>query len=270
MNHTFNVHRFALMVRFDTAEKGRNYAMMAAVLIFCLLAMMVPVALSDEYSNFLEILHYFALMMILLFGGSLYTSSAFSQFSSLNTGISALMIPASKLEKFLSSLLLNFAFTIPFLIFFWQLHYSTIDIANGKLPAVGSKYRYIPHDFLQYFTYSYIVIQATVFLGSIYFKKSAYIKTAALFIGFVFLVGILNYAVAARLSANPSRLNSFPFAGWKLWYYYEEGVSRAKYIAGFYHITYSDGMSLALQAFVVFFAIMLWTCAYFQLKEREI
>jgi hypothetical protein len=76
MNQTFNIHRFTLMLRLDWADKGKNYLLMACVLISCLLILMVPVALSDEYGNFREVLHYFALIMILLLGGSLYTSNA--------------------------------------------------------------------------------------------------------------------------------------------------------------------------------------------------
>lgn len=270
MNQTFDIHRFTLMLRLDWAEKGRNSLLMASVLTFCLLAMMAPIALYDEYSNFREILQYFALMMILLFGASLYTSSAFSQYSASDTGIAALMLPASQTEKFLSSLLINLVFVIPFLIFFWQFHYFITDFANEKLPVNGEKYRYIPNDFMLYSTYCYLGIQSAVFLGSIYFRKSSYIKTAALVIGFAFVTTIANLMLATGLASNPSKFVAFPLSGWKLWYYSKDGVSRPEYAAGFYHMTFPPEVFTALQVFAVFTALMLWTCAYFQLKEREI
>lgn len=258
------------MLRLDWAEKGKNYLLMACVLIFCLLALMVPVVLSNEYSNFREILHYFALIGILLLGGSLYTSNAFSQYSTSDTGIAALMLPASRTEKFLSSLLINLAFVVSFVVFFWQFHYWIMDVANRSLPAASDKYRYIPEDFMLYSTYSYFGIQSAVFLGSIYFRKSAYIKTAAAFIGFGFVVTLTNLFFATSLASNPSKIATFPLTGWKLWYYSKDGVSRPEYIAGFYHLTFPPAVFTALQIFSVFIALMLWASAYFQMKEREI
>jgi hypothetical protein len=270
MNQTFNIHRFTLMLRLDWAEKGRNSLLMASVLIFCMLAMMVPIALYDEYSNFREMLQYFAMITILLFGGSLYTSNAFSQYSASDTGIAALMLPASQTEKFLSSLLINLVFVIPFLIFFWQFHYFITDYANEKLPVKGDKYRYIPKDFMLYSTYCYLGIQSAVFLGSIYFRKSSYIKTAALVIGFAFVTTIANLMLAAGLTSNPSKFVAFPLTGWKIWYYPNDEIARPEYAAAFYHMTFPPEVFTALQVFAVFTALMLWACAYFQLKEREI
>ncbi|WP_342087153.1 hypothetical protein [Dyadobacter sp. OTU695] len=270
MNQTFNIHRFTLMLRIDWADKGKNYLLMAGVLISCLLILMVPVALSDEYGNFREVLHYFALIMVLLLGGSLYTSNAFSQYSASDTGIAATMLPASGVEKFLSSLLINLLFVISFLVFFWQFHYWIIDIANKNLPASSDKYRYIPEDFMLYSTYSYFGIQSAVFLGSVYFRKSAYIKTAAVFIGFACILTLINLMFATRLASNPSKIVAFPLTGWKLWYYSKDGMSQPEYVAGFYHLTFPPEMFTALQIFSVFIALMLWTCAYFQMKEREI
>lgn len=270
MNQTFNIHRFVLMLRLDWAEKGRNAMLMAAVLLFCMVAMMLPIALSDEYSSFREVLHYFALVMVVLFGGSLYTNTAFSQYSSPGTGIAALMIPASRLEKFLSSLLLNLAFVIPFIIFFWQFHYFIFDIANEKLPVGVNKYRYIAYDLLLYLTYSYFIIQAVVFWGSIFFRKASYIKTAAIFLGFVFVVACVNYILAARLTNTPSKLTAFPLTGWKLWYYPQSPATRPEYMAGFYHLTFPAALETAVQAFAVLLALLIWTSAYFQMKEREI
>jgi hypothetical protein len=270
MNQTFNIHRFTLMLRLVWADKGKNYLLMACVLISCLLILMVPVALSDEYGNFREVLHYFALIMILLLGGSLYTSNAFSQYSASDTGIAALMLPASGIEKFFSSLLINLVFVVSFLIFFWQFHYFIIDVANENLPPTSDKYRYIPEDFMLYSTYSYLGIQSAVFLGSIYFKKSSYIKTAAVFIGFGLIMTLVNLMFATKLASNPSKIAVFPLTGWKLWYYSKDGMSRPEYVAGFYHLTFPPEMFTALQIFSVFIALMLWTCAYFQMKEREI
>lgn len=270
MNQTFDIHRFTLMLRFDAAEKGRNYLMMGGVLVFCLLAMILPITMTSEYSEFRRILHFLALFMIVLFGGSLFTSSALSQYSSPDTGIASLMIPASRLEKFLSSLLLNLIFVLPFLALYWQLHYWTVDYANTLLPPGISPYQYVPKDFADYTIYAYILIHAAVFCGSIYFRKFAYIKTAVTAITFLAILAYLNYALATRFSSKPTMLTAYPLTGWKIWFYAEQGMTRPKYIAGFYHITLSDSMLHAAQAFTVVVAVMIWIAAYYRLKEREI
>lgn len=270
MSQTFDIHRFTLMLRFDAAEKGRNYLMMSGVLLFCLLAMVLPITLSSEYSEFRRILHFAALFMIVLFGGSLFTSTAFAQYSDQSTGIAALMIPASRLEKYVSSLALNLIFVIPFLILFWQLHYWTIDYANTLITSGITHYNYIPKDLFEYTSCSYLIIQAVVFLGSIYFKKFAYIKTAALSIAFGSLLAYFNYSLAIKFASSPSKFLAYPLSGWKVWFYTEEGMARPKYFAGFYHLTFSDTMHWAAQGFAVWLAVMLWICAYYQMKEREI
>ena len=270
MNQTFDIHRFALMLRFDVAEKGRNYLMMAGALVFCILAMMLPITQTSEPSEFLRILHFAALFMIALFGGSLYTSTAFAQYSEQSNGIAALMIPASRLEKYFSSLLLNLVFVIPFLIFFWQFHYWTIDYANTLLPSGITNYGYIPEDLFEYTTYCYLIIQASIFLGSIYFKKFAYIKTAVVAIVFGSMLAYFNYSLAIKFASKPSKFLAYPLSGWKVWFYTEEGMERPKYFAGFYHIKFSETIEYAMQGFAVWLAVMLWICAYYQMKEREI
>jgi len=270
MNQTFDIHRFALMLRFDAAEKGRNYLMMGGVLVFCLLAMLLPITMASEYSEFRRILHFAALFMIVLFGGSLFTSTAFAQYSDQSTGIAALMIPASRLEKYVSSLVLNLVFVIPFLILFWQLHYRMTDYANTLIPPGITRYGYIPKDLFEYTSCSYLIIQGTVFLGSIYFKKFAYIKTAALSIAFGSLLAYCNYSLAVKFVSNPSKFLAYPLSGWKIWFYAEEGMTRPKYFAGFYHLTFSETMHYAAQGFAAWLAVMLWICAYYQMKEREI
>ncbi|GGM82293.1 hypothetical protein GCM10010967_12430 [Dyadobacter beijingensis] len=270
MNQTFDIHRFVLMLRLEIAEKGRNYLLMAGVMLFTLLALMVPITLSHEYNNFRAIMHFAALFMVVLFGGSLYTSGAFAQYSQQSSGIAALMVPASRIEKYLSSLLLNLAFVIPFLAFFWQFHYWATDYANSVIPRSPDEYKYIPRDFFDYTVCSYFIIQAAVFLGSIYFKKYAYIKTAVAVILFTTLLSYFNYDLGNRLGDKPNKITAFPLSGWKMWFYPEMGQPRPRYIVGYYHVTHSEVMSYAVQGFAIWLAVMLWICAYYQMKEREI
>jgi hypothetical protein len=270
MNQIFNIHRFALTLRLEIAERGRNYLLMAALMAFAMVVMMVPVTMSHEFSGFREVLHYFALFLIVLFGGSLFTSGALAQFSAPATGISALMVPASAAEKFLSSLLFNLVFLVPLLCFYWWLHFYTLEIANAKIINQASRYHPMTADIVNYTTFSFFGIQACVFLGSIFFKKSAYIKTAVIAVSIAFAVSVANLMIALQFTENPTKATALPLSGWKLWYHNEDGSTKWRFASIYYYLPLSDTLLLLTQLVTAAFIVLLWTCAFYQLKEREI
>jgi hypothetical protein len=269
MNQTFDIHRFALILKLDLAEKGKNMLMLATLLIVAVLMMLLPITMSREPSGLREVLHYFALFMVMLLGGSFYSSNALTQYSAPQTCIAALMIPASRFEKFLSSFLLNIIFIAPFLIFFIELHHYTIDIGNQKVPASGYRYNYIHSDALQYFCYSYFLLHSIVFFGSIYFPKASYIRTAVFLLISVVLVFFANVALVSYFTGYPQKLVTFPLTGWKIWesdnlFMIRDGQTR------FYNIVFPDHVNYYLRGFAVLLAVSFWFIAYLRLKEKEI
>jgi hypothetical protein len=270
MNQTFDIHRFTLMLRLDLAEKGKNYLFTAALLIGLLLLLMLPVGFSKEFSAIKEMLQYMALFMIVLFGSSLYTSSVFNPYSSPSTGIAALMVPASAFEKFLTSLLTNLVFIVPFIFMYWQLHYSTIEAANAKIPIAGNKYNHLPDFVMKYACYYYFIIQAFIFLGSIYFTKASYIKTASLFIGIFLTMGILQLTLAYYFTSFPSKVVTFPITGWQIWHYGGEGTLRNLNDTRYYNVVFPEIIAVMIQCFPVFIVLTLWFVTYLRLREKEI
>lgn len=261
MNQSFNFHRFGLLLKLDFSEKSKNYLLMACLLSGLMIMLMLPILWSKDFNEILYLLHAMALFMVVIFGGSLFTNYAFSQYASSDTGIAALMVPASRLEKYLSTLLLNLLFIVPFLLFYLRFHDWTIDLANTKIPANGTKYEYIPKDILRYFISLHIIIQGAVFLGSVYFKKLSYIKTAAILLVTVIVFTIINFQFANYTASAPSKLVTFPFSAWKIWYY-ESNTS--------YYVNYSEPVQSLVNLFPAFFLIGAWYIAYVRLKEKEI
>jgi hypothetical protein len=269
MNQTFDIHRFTLMLKLDLAEKGKNMLLLATLLVVSTLLMLLPITMSREPSGLREAMHYMALFMVLLFGGSFYSSNALTQYASPQTAVAALMIPASKIEKFLSSFLLNIIFIVPFLIFFVKLHHYTIDIGNSKIPAGGYKYSYIQAEPLQYFYFCYFILHAVIFLGSVYFPKASYIKTAVFVLILVLAVFGFNMAIASHFTGYPQKLVAFPMMGWKIWesdnmYMIRDGHTK------YYNVLFPQTAVYLLQAFAVFAALSFWFIAYVRLKEKEI
>ncbi|MBE9464295.1 hypothetical protein ACFP1I_06125 [Dyadobacter subterraneus] len=262
MNQTFDFHRFGLMLKLDLAEKGRNNLAMASLLVVVLLFFMLPITTSNTFKGFYEALHHIALFMILLLGSSLYTSSVFTPYASQSTGMASLMIPASTLEKFLSTLLLNLLFIVPFLFLFFELHLSTVNYANSKISADGYKYHPLSSDVIQYTCYSYALIQGSIFLGSIYFSKASYIKSAACAIAIFVIIAAVQINMANTMTGSFEKVNTFPFTGWKMWNFGKNFK--------FYEVNYPENFQILVNIFPVLILLSLWFITYLRLKEKEI
>jgi hypothetical protein len=264
MNQTFNFQRFLLTLRLEIAAKGRVQMMMAGLLVALLLVLMLPITVFNGLREIMSLLHALAVLMVVLFGGSLYTGLAFNQYGSSDTGMAALMVPASRLEKFLSALLLNLLFVVPFIIFFRVLEDWTIDYANAKLPATDYKYNKIPLPILRYITSFYVVIQGVTLLGSLYFTKSSYVKTAIAFSVVLLGVAAANLIIVYSLTAysSPSWIFAFPFASWDVSYY------RPMYKV--YHADFSENLQNLMYGVPLLIILSLWYITYVRLKEKEI
>ncbi|MPR33138.1 hypothetical protein [Salmonirosea aquatica] len=279
MNQTFSFSRFLLLVKAEFAEKGRIQLLTAGLLLVFLLLLMLPITIVKEYGGFLSGLHSLALFMIVYFGGSLYTDLAFSQYGPRDKGMAALMVPSSRLEKFLTPLVLNLIVIVPLMILFLWLHNWTVDYANAKLledwnttkgnnriPAtdISEKYRKIPLSVIQFFTLFYVVIQGVVFLGSLYFTKSSFVKTVTAFILIVLILIMANRGIVLFLLADtsPSGLSAVPFFSWDVVYM----IPRYKS----FHVAYSDGTENVVYPLLIVIVLILWYITYVRLKEKEI
>ncbi|WP_247232139.1 hypothetical protein [Telluribacter sp. SYSU D00476] len=261
MNQNFSIKRFRLLVKLEIAERGRNYVLMGSLLVGLMLVLMLPMTINKGYSGLLNLLHPLALFMVLLFGGSLYTSQAFMHYGSPSTGIAALMIPASRLEKYLCALLINLLFVVPFLLLFLFLHSWAVDYANQGLSADSYKYSRIPRDPLMYFAILYLLIQGTVMLGSLYFARLSYVKTAAaFFISFV-VITFLSMLMAFVFTDFPTKVVAFPFSSWRIWF----GMAGTVYF-----VEYPREVQYLVYLFPFILLLGLWYTTYVRLTEKEI
>ncbi|WP_373516144.1 hypothetical protein [Persicitalea sp.] len=261
MNQTFNFQRFLLINRLEIAEKGRTQLLMAAVLVGALLLMMLPIMFSNEHKDTLSGLHTISLVMLVLFGGSLYTNQVFGQYDSTNSAIAALMVPASRLEKFLSTLLLNLAFIIPFFVLYLVLHFSAMEYANNHLLSGEEKYELMPEFAIYYSFMSAIVIQGVAFLGAIYFTKAAYIKTAAVLIVVIGIGTAINNFVAESMTPSPSAISATPFMQWRLQF---------GELEEYYYVNVPEQIQHFVNLLPILILLSLWYIAYIRLVEKEV
>ncbi|GAB3178347.1 hypothetical protein [Telluribacter humicola] len=261
MNQTFSFPRFRRVVQWELAFKGQSYLLTAVPVLAFLLLMMLPTIFIGASNSKLPGLHFAALLLPVLLGGSLYTNLAFSQYTSRDTGIAALMVPASRLEKVLSALLFNLLFEIPLLLLFLFLHSWTIDFVNSKLPPNSYQYEKISSDTLQAFIIMYVLFQGFLFLGSLYFVKASFVKASAVFIVAAALISQANLWFAEYLASNPYMMGASPFSGWRITF---DGSHH------YHHIDHSPLFQNLFYTLPLLFLLALWYITYVRLGEKEI
>ncbi|TDE16407.1 hypothetical protein [Dyadobacter psychrotolerans] len=266
MNQTFDLQRFTILLKLNFVEKGRNYMLTSGLFIGLLFILLVPTALSDEFLPYGAVLHFMALPLVVLLGGSVFTSSMFSQYTSPSTGIAATLVPGSILEKFLTALVVYLCFSVLLLGMFLALHYFTIDLGNSRLPENGNKYQYIPKPMLWYFACIYIISQGAFFLGSIYFSKFSYLKTA----GILFLTFVLTIVLSSWLTSRlvDASVNSVPFVPWQV----SAAITKVppiKLLRARYIVYFPEMVQYMIYALPVLVMLGLWYISFLRLKEKE-
>lgn len=233
----------------------------SCLLIIGLLAMTLPTLYFDSYSHQCQLLQYAAIPMVLIFGSSFYSSSALTDYAAGNTGIFALMTPASMAEKTLAALLVNLIFLVSFLVLFWIMHFETMRFANTRIPASLTKYSPVTREVAIYLTYCYFLFNGVIFTGSIYFTKSPYVKTLICAIIGALTLSSVNTSFAKYLASYPLMLGAIPFAGWNV----VRDSSLKVYRVHFPDIAYA--WLYTLPALMVF---GLWLVAYKRLQEKQL
>ena len=155
-----------------------------------------------------EVTFFFSLFAI----GSFYASQIFRDLGSRSRGINYLMVPASAMEKLLCSL--TFGIVLFFLVFtaaFYLADGLMVLIANTLHPSyniAGADGTQAKASLINIFYYSepgpknninpyilltFLVIQSLFILGSVYFEKYSFIKTAISMFVFMLIFFLLVY-----------------------------------------------------------------------------
>lgn len=189
MNNTFNIQRFGLLLKRQWLEFGRIYLITLAVAIGVIITFygFATWGVVEESRPFYPGTLSFREPLFLIFGFLFITVIASSYFAHLGQkprAIIDLMIPASTFEKFLTSILFtSLLSTVSFLLIFWVTDFIFIS----KIKAISEGYSkdavYFftinkPKEFTSIFLLIPFFVTSIFLLGSIYFNKFHYIKTA--------------------------------------------------------------------------------------------
>jgi hypothetical protein len=260
MNNTFDFDRFARLYRKHTVEHLKSYLLSAAVLAGLLLVCLgffwymngANLSMRDQTNIF---------VFFYLGCGIIFTSLAFAYLGQKKVAIPALMLPASHFEKYLVSFIYTF---IVYQVVFTGIYFVVdgVLIALGKPIVKGETEMINVFDLDQkvYIAFIvYAVLHAFAFWGAIYFEKLHFIKTVFVVLASGFLLVIVNnILINSFIKAKTSK--GLPFLGASV-------IEQGKYHKIEVH---SQGFAFYVAAALIVITVLLWTTAYFKLKEKEV
>jgi hypothetical protein len=213
----FSFDRWGLLVGRHWAENKKKY-ILSAIAITSLLAFwfIFTLLINPNYHLDIRIQHGTYFVCLFVFGG-FYASQFFSDLGSQPKGINFLLTPASTLEKLACSLfyavLLFFVF---FTLAFYVVDALMVTLANALERSRANGNLKEPSEVINlffakkqnagsvninlYLMLTFFAVQSFFLLGSVYFSKYSFIKTAiALFILFITGLFLEEYVMDAFL-----------------------------------------------------------------------
>lgn len=202
MNDTFNIKRFSWLLKKTLLERPLQ---MFGLIGLTVLISLLMYAICKTLAGFEEAQN-LSFIFGLVGGGSFLASFVFNYFSSNSAGSSYLTLPASHFEKWLCGILIiGIFFTILFLVIYRVIDSTFVSLFHNSLdpqdPYYKEKYESVHILPLNGFVASkaymmYLNSIGAMLVGSLYFNKSGYIKTA-LIVCVLYIGGhFLNYLIA--------------------------------------------------------------------------
>ena len=255
-----SIRRLGLLLRRDFSSGYKSvFIAMAAVGGFAIL-----VTIVSAFGRDLGPIHKTMYYMLLFLGGYIVTSFAFKELHLDGQSVFYLTLPGSSLEKFLSKLLVSSVGYASGSLFFYTAVSSAAEGINRLIFGYG-------HPFFNPFERAtmiavamYLVTQAVFLVGSVYFRKLAFIKTNL----YIWLFGIILVILVAVF-------------GWLIFRDYAIG-KRIELDPYFQQLGESGEMQAVLLplaekfgqvAKVLFWAVMApvcWVISYLRLRETEV
>lgn len=185
MNTSFNINRLGLLLkRYFTENKQRE-------LTFWGITIVVFMLMRNEGS----------VITFMLIAGYFTAANAFRIFNHTPGGMHYLLIPATHTEKLVSSLLIHTVyFFAAFLVTYVTGTFIGINLENmifgHNNPITFSLFNSVftgteGLNLFWYFIYAFVIVQAVAITGSLYFRRSAAMKTILTIFVVIFILGVI-------------------------------------------------------------------------------
>lgn len=258
MSNTFNYARFGKLFRKHTVENFKNYLMSAAVLCGCMV-LFFSFIFSVDNSRILVETQMISFVIFYLVGGTVFTSTIFSDYGKPRESVGALTLPASHFEKFLIGWLYSFLiFTLVFLVVFYAIDIPFVKA--GKVEEINRKTLELFDDKqLYYVFFIYAILNAFSMFGAVFFRKLHFVKTACVFFLLLVILTVFHQQLMKGIIPHEIYVQQ-PFGGFQL-----------KDDSDFFMIRLDKDVTARYTTFLFTgLSLVLWAGAYFQLKEKQI
>ena len=212
---------------------------------------------------------------LLFLGGCIVTSFAFREVWHSGRGIAYLTLPGSALEKLGVKLLLtSVGFAAGSLVL--------VTATAAASEALDRLVFGVGHGFFDPFTPAvlqavvrYLVIQSFFLLGSIWFRRLAFIKTVLAILVIGVCLGILAM-IALRIGIGPHLSSLGGGAGWGAmrfgrWSFQMNGTGlQDLFTPGSKNFGGANAFKITAEALLIAMAPASWVAAYFRLREAEV
>ncbi|MGA0556516.1 hypothetical protein ACO2Q8_07695 [Larkinella sp. VNQ87] len=264
MSQLFSFHRFSLLLKLHLSEHLKPYLLGAGVLMGIWLVMLLPAAIKvSTFSESIYRNHGTMFTFIFCGAGAWFASELFRVVSTPVRGIPYLTLPASQVEKFLVAFLMLVLFVPVFIGVFYCIEGICFSMINQRLPTGSPRYELLDlcSDYINMeFRYFCFITPSFFLVGSIYFAKLPFVKTAVLAFVLFFITQIFLNDLIIRL-LFPER----PHYGFDLFqaiHFVENRRSYTVRLAGSAQLLVNTILLLILPA--------LWYIAYVRFKEKEL
>jgi hypothetical protein len=269
MNNTFNINRFGLLVKRQWLDFGKIYLISLIVIAGILTGFYIfniPTALrnnrinDDGYFNMGFRIPLFLIMGFIFI--SVVSSSYFASFGQKSKAILDLMTPASVFEKFMCGLFYSAIVSIlSYLLIFYLTDLAFTNYVNSTLSTFkdvklenqtlkGAQTfidSALPNmDVTRAFFAIPFLIASIFFLGSIYFERFHYIKTAVSVMVFSGIASYLIFKTADLLTRDMVSVNRS------------------------FRSEDKDNILLIALLITMVLTLIFWTITYVRLKEKEV
>jgi hypothetical protein len=272
MNNTFNINRFGLLLKRQWLDFGKIYLISLVVLLGILVGFYsysIPSPLKNnnfDYDGDLDMRFRYGLFLMLGFIFiSVVASSHFALLGQKSRAILELMTPASVFEKFLAGVVYTAIISLfSYLLIFYLTDLAFVKYLNGHLdafkelspnnavvkPVETITYQVFNDEgyrkYCSYFFAFPFLITSVFLLGSVYFNRFHYIKTA---LSVMVFTGLASYLVV------------------KLSMWLMEGK-----VANHHNFRKEDRdwILLIILLLTSIITLIIWTITYIRLKEKEV
>ncbi len=271
----FDPRRFGQLLLRDFANGYRGWLIAAAAVAgtVIVLSALTVLGISRGGSGGASALHVGLYIQLLFLGGFISTSFAFREVRQNGAGIFYVTLPASQFEKFASKLLVtSLGYALGSLLFYT----ATAAVSEGINHAIfgaGNGF-FNPFDLaILRAAGIYLLAQSVFLLGSIWFKKLAFVRTV-LWISLFAFAAVLVTAVSARIILadhfgwNTVQAGAARVGGWNL--NWSNDFLMSKFGPGSAGYPGLMVFKTVAQALAVALVPACWLAAYFRLRETEV